>query len=165
MCRYTDPFATTSSTPNTAARWNASLFRAEPTGVADRIRSAASAGDGSELAGNALGARFAAPAAPAPALAGKNVPATSRQAGSSRTLKPRSTQRLPPPKVPDDEAAIRDHLRAFARRRPRWRWRRAAVDLRRHGHRINDNLPKRRIAQSHLGATQNERTAPVHRLS
>lgn len=37
----------------------------------------------------------------------------------------RSTQRLPAPVPPDDEAAIREHLRVFAKKRPRWGWRRA----------------------------------------
>jgi putative transposase len=38
----------------------------------------------------------------------------------------RSTQRLEPPTPPDDEAGLRDFLRMFAKRRPRWGWRRAA---------------------------------------
>jgi len=56
---------------------------------------------------------------------------------------PRSTQRLKPPTPPDDEEAIREHLRAFARKRPRWGWRRAANDLRRNGYRINDKRVRR----------------------
>ena len=39
---------------------------------------------------------------------------------------PRSTQRLIPPVPPDDELALRAFLRDFARKRPRWGWRRAA---------------------------------------
>ena len=55
----------------------------------------------------------------------------------------RSTQRLPPSSPPDDEAVIREHLRAFAKKRPRWGWRRAATDLRAHGHTINNKRVRR----------------------
>lgn len=55
----------------------------------------------------------------------------------------RSTQRLPAPVVPDDESAIREHLRAFAKRRPRWGWRRAATDLRANGYDINNKRVRR----------------------
>ena len=55
----------------------------------------------------------------------------------------RSTQRLQPPVVPDDDQQVREHLRAFAKRRPRWGWRRAADDLRRHGHQINNKRVRR----------------------
>jgi putative transposase len=40
---------------------------------------------------------------------------------------PRSTQRLAPPAPTDTELALRAFLRDFARRRPRWGWRRAYV--------------------------------------
>jgi putative transposase len=40
----------------------------------------------------------------------------------------RSTQRISPPEPPDEELALRAFLRDFARRRPRWGWRRAARD-------------------------------------
>ena len=56
---------------------------------------------------------------------------------------PRSTQRLQPPEPPDDEATIREHLRAFAAERPRWGWRRAATDLRAHGHVVNNKRVRR----------------------
>lgn len=55
----------------------------------------------------------------------------------------RSTQRLAPPTTPADEDQIRAHLRAFARRRPRWGWRRAAADLRAHGYRVNNKRVRR----------------------
>ena len=41
---------------------------------------------------------------------------------------PRSTQRLKPPVPSDDELALRAFLRDFSKRRPRWGWRRAAVE-------------------------------------
>lgn len=55
----------------------------------------------------------------------------------------RSTQRLEPPVPPDDEAELREFLRAFARRRPRWGWRRAATELRRGGWRVNNKRVRR----------------------
>jgi len=56
---------------------------------------------------------------------------------------PRSTQRLPPPTPTDDEQQIREHLRAFAKKRPRWGWRRAATDLRANGYEINNKRVRR----------------------
>jgi putative transposase len=50
----------------------------------------------------------------------------------------RSTQRLPPPERTAQDDQIRAHLCDFARRRPRWGWRRAAKDLRRNGHQVNN---------------------------
>ena len=55
----------------------------------------------------------------------------------------RSTQRLDPPAPPDDEAELREFLRAFAKRRPRWGWRRAAKELRRAGWRVNNKRVRR----------------------
>ncbi|WP_420451790.1 IS3 family transposase [Ilumatobacter sp.] len=55
----------------------------------------------------------------------------------------RSTQRLDPPPVPDDEAELREFLRAFAKRRPRWGWRRAAKELRRGGWKVNNKRVRR----------------------
>lgn len=55
----------------------------------------------------------------------------------------RSTQRLEPPVVRADEAAIRAHLRAFAKKRPRWGWRRAAIDLRSSGFTVNNKRVRR----------------------
>jgi putative transposase len=53
---------------------------------------------------------------------------------------PRSTQRLPAAVPSDDELALRAFLRDFARRRPRWGWRRAALAAKAAGWRVN---PKR----------------------
>ena len=50
----------------------------------------------------------------------------------------RSTQRHQPEPPADDEAQIRAELRAFANKRPRWGWRRAANHLRRNGWNINN---------------------------
>lgn len=55
----------------------------------------------------------------------------------------RSTQRHDPPAPLPDEAALRAELRAFAKRRPRWGWRRAAIDLRKAGWRINNKRVRR----------------------
>ena len=55
----------------------------------------------------------------------------------------RSTQRLDPPVVDDDEQRLREFLRDFARRRPRWGWRRAAKDARRAGWQVNDKRVRR----------------------
>jgi transposase InsO family protein len=49
----------------------------------------------------------------------------------------RSTQRLVPPVPTDDELALRAWLRDFARRRPRWGWRRAATEAAKAGWRAN----------------------------
>jgi putative transposase len=51
---------------------------------------------------------------------------------------PRSTQRLPPPVPTDEELALREFLRDFARRRPRWGWRRAAKAARDAGWVVNN---------------------------
>jgi putative transposase len=50
---------------------------------------------------------------------------------------PRSTQRLRAPVPTDDELALRAWLRAFSCRRPRWGWRRAAVEAKKAGWRAN----------------------------
>lgn len=55
----------------------------------------------------------------------------------------RSTQRLEPPAPPDDEAELREFLRRFAKRRPRWGWRRAAKELRRSGWSVNNKRVRR----------------------
>jgi putative transposase len=55
----------------------------------------------------------------------------------------RSTQRLTPPARTAEKDQIRAHLRDFAKKRPRWGWRRAAKDLRRHGYTINDKRVRR----------------------
>ena len=69
----------------------------------------------------------------------------------------RSTQRLQPPAPPDDEAVIRARLRAFATERPRWGWRRAGVDLRAHGHRVNNKRVRRLWREEGLRVPQRRR--------
>lgn len=69
----------------------------------------------------------------------------------------RSTQRLQPPSPPDDETAIREHLRAFAKKRPRWGWRRAATDLRAHGHAVNNKRVRRLWRDEGLRVPQRRR--------
>jgi transposase InsO family protein len=56
---------------------------------------------------------------------------------------PRSTQRLAAPVPSPDEVLVREWLRAFSKRRPRWGWRRAAKGLRREGWQINDKKVRR----------------------
>jgi putative transposase len=55
----------------------------------------------------------------------------------------RSTQRLAPPPIPDDEALLRQFLRDFAKRRPRWGWRRAATAARNAGWAVNNKRIRR----------------------
>ena len=55
----------------------------------------------------------------------------------------RSTQRLAEPVIDDDEQRLREFLRDFARRRPRWGWRHAAKDARRSGWQVNDKRVRR----------------------
>jgi len=55
----------------------------------------------------------------------------------------RSTQRAEPSEPPEEEERLRCELRAFAKARPRWGWRRAAKHLRRNGWRANDKRVRR----------------------
>jgi putative transposase len=55
----------------------------------------------------------------------------------------RSTQRLDPPVITDDEQRLREFLIAFSRQRPRWGWRRAAKAARRAGWTVNDKRIRR----------------------
>jgi putative transposase len=55
----------------------------------------------------------------------------------------RSTQRLDPPPVTDEEAELRQFLREFSKQRPRWGWRRAAKQARREGRQVNDKRVRR----------------------
>ena len=55
----------------------------------------------------------------------------------------RSVQRYRPRPAPSAEDQIRAWLRAFARRRPRWGWRRAAVGLRAEGWTVNNKRVRR----------------------
>ena len=69
----------------------------------------------------------------------------------------RSTQRLPPPHVSDDEAELREFLRSFAKTRPRWGWRRAAKQARREGHQVNDKRVRRLWRDEGLRVPQKRR--------
>ena len=51
----------------------------------------------------------------------------------------RSTQRLAPPPIPDNEARLRE----FSKRRPRWGWRRAATEARKAGWQVNNKRIRR----------------------
>jgi putative transposase len=55
----------------------------------------------------------------------------------------RSTQRLDPPPITDEETELRAFLRQFATERPRWGWRRAAKEARRQGRHVNDKRIRR----------------------
>ena len=55
----------------------------------------------------------------------------------------RSTQRLDPPEPPDDDSELRDLLRAFSKRRPRWGWRLSAKELRRTGWQVTNKRVRR----------------------
>ncbi len=69
----------------------------------------------------------------------------------------RSTQRLAPPVAADDEEIIRELLRAFAKKRPRWGWRRAATHLRQNGHNINNKRVRRLWREEGLRVPQKQR--------
>lgn len=62
----------------------------------------------------------------------------------------RSTQRLIPPQVSDDEARLRVFLREFSTRRPRWGWRRAATAARLAGWQVNNKRVRRRWREEGL---------------
>lgn len=55
----------------------------------------------------------------------------------------RSTQRLGPPPISEQEAELRAWLVLFSRRRPRWGWRRAAKAARRAGWVVNNKRVRR----------------------
>lgn len=69
----------------------------------------------------------------------------------------RSTQRLAAPEPTDDERELRDFLRAFAKRRPRWGWRRAAKEARRGGRQVNDKRVRRLWRDEGLRVPQRRR--------
>ena len=73
----------------------------------------------------------------------------------------RSTQRLDPPPIPDDEARLREFLRDFSRRRPRWGWRRAAKGARRAGWEVNDKRIRRLWRDEGLRVPQRPRKKPL----
>jgi putative transposase len=55
----------------------------------------------------------------------------------------RSTQRLDPPIISDEEERLRAWLRNFSKTRPRWGWRRAANYARREGWKVNSKRIQR----------------------
>lgn len=55
----------------------------------------------------------------------------------------RSTMRLSPPPITDEEAELRAWLRRFSVDRPRWGWRRAAKMARRAGWQVNNKRIRR----------------------
>ena len=69
----------------------------------------------------------------------------------------RSTMRLAPPPVSDDEAELRAWLRKFSTNRPRWGWRRAAKMARRAGWRVNNKRVRRLWRDEGLRVPQRRR--------
>lgn len=70
---------------------------------------------------------------------------------------PRSTQRLTPPVRSDEEEKLREFLRAFSKRRPRWGWRRAAKAARKAGWAVNDKRIRRLWRDEGLRVPQRKR--------
>ena len=73
----------------------------------------------------------------------------------------RSTQRLDPPEMTDEERQLRQWLRDFSRRRPRWGWRRAAKAARRAGWQVNDKRIRRLWREEGLRVPQRKRKKPL----
>ncbi len=69
----------------------------------------------------------------------------------------RSTQRLSPATITDDEQQLREFLGDFSKRRPRWGWRRAAKTARRSGWRVNDKRVRRLWRDEGLRVPQRRR--------
>ncbi len=74
---------------------------------------------------------------------------------------PRSTQRLEPPVPNDTELALRAWLRDFSRRRPRWGWRRAAVEAKKAGWRANHKRIHRLWVAEGLRVPYRKRKKPL----
>jgi putative transposase len=72
----------------------------------------------------------------------------------------RSTQRLDPPEVAENEQRLREWLRAFSQRRPRWGWRRAAKQARRQGWVVNDKRIQRLWRDAGLKVPYRKRKKP-----
>jgi putative transposase len=72
----------------------------------------------------------------------------------------RSTQRLPPPVVSDEEQFLRGYLREFSKKRPRWGWRRAAKQLRREGFGVNNKRIQRLWRDEGLKVPYRKRKKP-----
>jgi len=77
---------------------------------------------------------------------------------------PRSTQRLAPPMPSDDELALRAWLRDFSRRRPRWGWRRAAVEAKKAGWRANHKRIHRLWIAEGLRVPYRKRKKPLRSI-
>jgi putative transposase len=73
----------------------------------------------------------------------------------------RSTQRLDPPTASAEEQQLRAWLRAFATRRPRWGWRRAAKQARREGWTVNDKRIQRLWRDEGLKVPYRKRKKPL----
>jgi putative transposase len=73
----------------------------------------------------------------------------------------RSTQRLDRPAPSPDERRLRAWLRAFATRRPRWGWRRAAKQARREGWVVNDKRIQRLWRDEGLKVPYRKRKKPL----
>lgn len=69
----------------------------------------------------------------------------------------RSTQRLLPPVVAEDDKRLRAFLIAFSKERPRWGWRRAAKGARRAGWKVNDKRVRRLWRQEGLRVPKRRR--------
>lgn len=69
----------------------------------------------------------------------------------------RSTQRLGPPPISDEEAELRAWLRQFSTDRPRWGWRRAAKMVRRAGWKVNNKRIRRLWRDEGLRVPQRRR--------
>src|ERR1700691_3753211 len=74
---------------------------------------------------------------------------------------PRSTQRLPPPVVADLELALRAFLRDFSKKRPRWGWRRAAIQARKEGWQVNNKRIHRLWREEGLRVPYRKRKRPL----
>jgi len=77
---------------------------------------------------------------------------------------PRSTQRLAPPMPADDELALRAWLRDFSRRRPRWGWRRAAVEAKKAGFRAKHKRIHRLWIAEGLRVPYRKRKKPLRSI-
>ena len=69
----------------------------------------------------------------------------------------RSTERLSPPVVCEEERRLREFLIAFSKARPRWGWRRAAKGARRAGWVVNDKRVRRLWRQEGLRVPRRRR--------
>ena len=70
----------------------------------------------------------------------------------------RSTMRLTPPPISDEEAELRAWLRKFSTDRPRWGWRRAAKMARRAGWQVNNKRTRLTLIRSSGGKMGTEKT-------